>query len=318
VVYVIAKNGKPLMPTQRHGKVRRLLKSGMAKVVKRTPFTIKLLYETGGYVQPVTLGVDPGYETVGLSAVTDRKEVFRAEAKVRTDMTKLLSTRRQYRRSRRSRKTRYRQPRFDNRMHTKHKGWLAPSVENRIQFHLKLIKLVRSILPVSSIRIETAQFDMQKLRNPDIHGREYQQGEQAGFWNVREYVLWRDNHICQHCKGKSRDVVLEVHHLESRQTGGDRPGNLLTLCKTCHKRYHAEGFALPEPVNGFRAATHINIMRWKLYERVKSWASSTGIPVSVTYGYQTKYGRISRKLAKSHATDRLCDSRRQRSSDVSR
>ncbi len=301
VIYVIAKTGKPLMPTQRYGKVRRLLKSGKAKVVKHTPFTIQLLYETGGYVQPVTLGVDPGYQTVGLSAVTDRREVFRAEAKVRTNIPKLLSTRRQYRRSRRSRKTRYRQPRFDNRVHTKHKGWLAPSVENRIQFHLKLIKLVRSILPVSSIRIETAQFDMQKLRNPGIHGREYQQGEQAGFWNVREYVLWRDGHICQHCKGKSKDAVLQVHHLESRQTGGDRPDNLITLCKTCHRHYHADGFALPRPDAGFRAATHINIMRWKLYERVK--LEAMGVPVSVTYGYQTKYGRISQKLNKSHAAD---------------
>ena len=122
MVYVIAKNGKPLMPTQRYGKVRRLLESGKAKVIKRTPFTIQLLYETGGYVQPVTLGVDPGYQTAGLSAVTGTKEVFRAGAKVRTDMTKLLATRRQYRRSRRSRKIRYRQPRFENRVHTKYKG----------------------------------------------------------------------------------------------------------------------------------------------------------------------------------------------------
>ena len=198
------------MPTERHGKVRKLLDAGKAKVVRQTPFTIQLLYETTEYVQPVTLGVDPGYENVGLSAVTDKKEVFSAEAKVRTDIPKVLSTRRQYRRSRRSRKTRYREPRFDNRVHSKPKGWLAPSVENRIQFHIKLIKLVCSILPVNRIIIETAQFDAQKLKNPDITGEEYQQGEQAGFWNVREYVLWRDNHICQYCKGKSKDAVLEV------------------------------------------------------------------------------------------------------------
>ena len=174
-----------------------------------------------------------------------------------------------------------------------------PSVENRIQFHIKLIRLVCSILPISGIRIETAQFDMQKLKNPDVAGKEYQQGEQSGFWNVREYVLWRDNHLCQHCKGKSKDTVLEVHHLESRRTGGDRPGNLLTLCRTCHKQYHASGFELPKPSTGFKAATHINIMRWKLYERVKE----LDVPVNICYGYQTKYRRISQGQEKSHAND---------------
>ncbi len=287
------------MPTERHGKVKWLLKSGKAKVVRRIPFTIQLLYETTEYVQPVTLGVDPGYKNAGLSAVTDKKEIFRAEAQIRTDIPGLLSKRRQYRRSRRNRKTRYREPRFDNRTHSKHKGWLAPSVENRIDAHIKLIKLVCSILPVSNIRIETAQFDVQKLKNSDVSGIEYQQGEQSGFWNTREYVLWRDNHRCQHCAGKSRDAVLEVHHLESRKTGGDRPGNLLTLCKTCHRKYHSSGFELPRPSSGFRATANINVMRWKLYERVKA----LDIPVGVTYGYRTKRDRVLQGLPKTHIND---------------
>jgi N6-L-threonylcarbamoyladenine synthase len=299
MVYVMSKTGKPLMPTERHGKVRRLLKSGKARVVRRTPFTIQLLYETTEYVQPVTLGIDPGYQNVGLSAVTDQKEVFRAEAKVRTDIPGLLSRRRQYRRSRRHRKTRYREPRFDNRVHSKHKGWLAPSVESKIDGHMKLIKLVCSILPVSSIRIETAQFDIQKLENPDVKEKDYQQGEQAGFWNVREYVLWRDNHTCQRCKDRSRDAVLEIHHLESRKTGSNRPGNLITLCKTCHDKYHTEGFDLPKPGRGFRAEAYVNIMRFELYQR----ASELDIPVSVVYGYQTKYQRHLSGIAKSHASD---------------
>ncbi len=197
VVYVISKSGKALMPTERHGKVKRLLKSGKAKVIRLIPFTIQLLYDTTQYVQPVTLGVDPGYGNVGLSAVTDKKELFSAEAEVRTDIPKVLSTRRQYRRSRRSRKTRYREPRFDNRVHSKHKGWLAPSVENRIQFHIKLIKLVCSILPVNRIIIETAQFDMQKLKNPDITDKEYQQGEQSGLsWNEDQSSGMSENTCC--------------------------------------------------------------------------------------------------------------------------
>ena len=86
--------------------------------------------------------------------------------------------------------------------------------------------------------MEVASFDIQKIKNPEITGGEYQQGEQLNFWNVREYVLFRDNHTCQYCHGKSGDKVLNVHHLESRKTGGDAPNNLITLCETCHKKYH--------------------------------------------------------------------------------
>ena len=299
MVYVVSMSGKPLMPTERYGKVRKLLKAGKAKVIRRTPFTIQLLYETTEYVQPVTLGVDPGYEVVGLSAVTDEKELFCAEAQVRTDVPRLMSKRRQYRRSRRSRKTRYRKPRFSNRRSSKPTGWLAPSIENKIQTHIKLIRMVCCILPVSNIRIEVAQFDIQKLRNPDIAGTGYQQGDQSGFWNVREYVLWRDAHICQHCMGKSGDVVLEVHHLESRMTGSDRPGNLITLCRSCHRQYHDVGFVLPKPAASFRPAAHISVMRWRLYGQVKD----LGVPVNMVYGYQTKHRRSSLGIPKSHGND---------------
>ena len=137
-----------------------------------------------------------------------------------------------------TRKTRYRAPRFNNRLRTKRKGWLAPSVENRINAHLSRIEAVLRLLPVTKITVETASFDTQLLKNPDIAGKEYQEGEQLGFWNVREYVLFRDRHVCQHCYGRSKDPVLNVHHLESRRTGGDSPGNLITLCETCHKELH--------------------------------------------------------------------------------
>ncbi|RKX36606.1 MAG: HNH endonuclease, partial [Thermotogae bacterium] len=100
------------------------------------------------------------------------------------------------------------------------------------------IEQVKKILPVTKINIEVAAFDIQNIKNPDISGREYQNGEQTDFWNVREYVLYRDNHTCQVCKGKSKDTVLEVHHIVSRQVGGNRPDNLITLCKTCHQKYH--------------------------------------------------------------------------------
>jgi 5-methylcytosine-specific restriction endonuclease McrA len=237
MVYVLDKNGQPLMPTDRHGKVKHLLRQGRAKVLNRCPFTIQLTYDTMAHTQPIILGIDAGSKQIGLSATANSKEVYAAEVSLRTDIVDLLSTRRQFRRARRSRKTRHRQPRFDNRR--REDGWLTPSIRQKIDTHLKAVEQVNKILPVTSIVVEIASFDIQRIKKPDIYGVEYQQGEQLGFWNIREYVLFRDNHQCQHCKGKTKDKILDVHHIESRKTGGNTPNNLITLCGTCHDSYHA-------------------------------------------------------------------------------
>ena len=132
-------------------KARKLLRNGKAKVIRREPFTIQLLYGSSGYRQHVTLGVDAGSKHIGLSATTSKKELFAGEVKLRTDIVNLLSTRRQFRRSRRSRKTRYRKSRFLNRVHSKHKGWLAPSIENKIQCHLSIVDKLHKILPIDKV-----------------------------------------------------------------------------------------------------------------------------------------------------------------------
>ena len=115
MVYVISKNGQPLMPTENHAKVRILLKNKKAKVIKRCPFTIQLLYESTTYTQEITLGVDAGSKHIGLSATTKHKVLFESDVELRNDIVDLLSTRRQNRRTRRNHKTRYRKPRFNNR-----------------------------------------------------------------------------------------------------------------------------------------------------------------------------------------------------------
>jgi len=300
-VYVLNKRGKPLMPTS-PAKAKRLLRQGKATVAKRTPFTIRLNYETGETVQNVVLGVDTGYKTVGLSAITEKRELFSSEVELRTDIIKLLSEKRQYRRTRRNRLW-YRQARFLNRVKFKKQGWLAPSVEHKLNEHVKAVEIVKSILPVSSIVVVVAAFDIQKIKNPEISGAEYQNGEQTGFWNVREYVLYRDNHACQHCGGKSKDKILNVHHIEGRQTGGDRPDNLITLCEKCHGDYHKGKIELKiKKSKGFKAETVMSILRWKIVERLRE----LGNVVNVTYGYLTKSSRIALKLDKSHANDAFC------------
>ena len=299
-VYVLNKHGRPIMPCQPR-KARLLLKSGKAKVVRRTPFTIQLLYGSSGYVQPVSFGVDAGSKTIGLSAATETRVLFEGEVRLRTDIVDLLSTRREFRRARRNRKTRYRQARFLNRKRSD--GWVAPSVENKIQTHIKAVKLVHSILPINKLTVEVAQFDIQKIKNQDIQGEEYQRGDQLGFWNVREYVLWRDNHTCRHCHGKSKDPRLNVHHIESRKTGGCAPNNLITLCETCHNKHH-KGEIIVHVKRGqaFRDAAFMGIMRWTFYNRLKADCPNVGL----TYGYLTKNTRIQAGLDKAHGVDARC------------
>jgi hypothetical protein len=302
MVYVLNKDGKPLMPTNRHGKVKHLLKDEKAKVVKRTPFTIQLLYNATKYKQPVILGVDSGSKTIGISATTTINELYKSEVTLRNDIVELISTRRQNRRTRRNR-LRYRKPRFNNRVHSKNKGWLAPSVEHKINSHLKAIQDVHQILPITKIKIEVASFDIQLIKNPLINNLEYQQGPQFNFWNVREYVLFRDGHICQHCKGKSKDHRLNVHHIESRKTGGNASSNLITLCETCHDDYHKGLIKLKiKRGNSFRDAAFMGIMRWAVYNKLKD----TYPDVELTYGYITKSKRIASKLDKTHYNDAFC------------
>ena len=306
LVYVLNKDGHQLMPTERCGKVRRMLKSDLAKVIKRCPFTIQLNYETTNVVQEVNLGIDAGSKTIGLSATTETKELYASEVKLRNDIVDLLSTRRENRRSRRNRKTRYRKARFNNR--NKPNGWLAPSILNKVNTHIKVVADVYKILPIKNIIVETASFDIQKIKNPEIQGVEYQQGEQLDFWNVREYVLFRDNHTCQCCKGKSKDKILNVHHIESRKVGGDAPNNLITLCEYCHKQYHLDNIKLPNKVKrgaSFKDAAFMGIMRWAFYEQLKTMYPC----VSMTYGYITKNIRITNNLPKEHYVDARCISK---------
>ena len=296
-VFVLNKHGKPLMPTTPR-KAHLLLKQGKAKIAGREPFTIQLLYGASGYKQSVTLGVDGGYATAGYSALTEREELIGGQVHLLSGMSGRITERKMYRGQRRKRK-RHRAPRFDNRRRPE--GWLAPSVQHKLDAHLKLIARIRSILPVTRVIIEVADFDIQQIKRPGTSGVEYQQGEQAGFWNLREYILHRDGHQCQNpeCSNRSKNVVLRTHHLGYwMKDYSDRPDNLITLCTECHAQSnHQPGGLLYgwEPrVKSFRAETFMTTVRWRLVDAVGAEA---------TYGHLTKSKRIALKLEKSHHND---------------
>lgn len=294
LVYVLNENKEPLMPCH-PARARILLKNNKAKVVKNTPFTIQLLYCAENNTQPVNLGVDAGSQYIGLSATTEKRELFKCNVELRQDISKLLESRRNQRRSRRSRKLRYRPPRFNNR---KKDGWIAPSIQHKIDSHLTIIKKVCNILPVVNIIVETAEFDIHKLKNPEVKGTDYQYGPGKGFYNVKAAVLSRDNYTCQSC-GK-KHTKLQVHHIIFKsQCGSDRMDNLVTLCKECHEKIHNGELEFNKKVKSFKHTAHMNLMRTRLLDCLKRKFSN----VFETFGYLTKYHRENLGIAKSHSND---------------
>lgn len=283
----------PCKPT----KARHLLKEEKAKVVQVEPFVIQLLFGSSGYKQPATLGVDAGYKDIGLSAVSDKEELYRSEVQLRTDIPKLLAERKMFRRNRRNRKTWYREPRFNNR--GRKDGWLAPSIQHRLDSHIRLIDVVKKILPVTKTIIEVASFDTQKMQNPEISGVEYQQGTLQGY-EVREYLLEKWGRRCAYCHRKS--VPLEVEHIIPKSRGGtDRVSNLTLSCHACNQvkgNMTAEEFGYPkiqkQAKKSLKATAFMNNVRWKM----------VGIlGCDHTYGSITKYNRIKLGLEKSHSND---------------
>lgn len=294
--YVVSKNGKPLDPTKRPGKVRRLLKSGQAKVLKRKPFTIQLLIESTEYTKKYTMGVDSGYINVGISVISDVEEVLSAEINLLVGQKERNEERRSYRRTRRNR-LRYRKARWDNRKRVE--GWLAPSVQHKLDSHVRVIHLIKQILPISKEIIEVAAFDTQKIFNPEIKGLEYQQGVQKDFYNLREYILHRDGHKCQNpnCTNKDKNPILQLHHIVFVTNGGtDSPYNLITLCTKCHTPKNHKGFLKDwkPKLKGLKPATFMSVVRWKLVNTLQC---------QHTYGYMTKSKRIAEEIEKTHAND---------------
>ena len=296
LVFVINKENKPLMPCK-PSRARKLLLEDKAKVIQKTPFIIKLLFGSSGYVQPVTSGMDTGSKVVGCSSVANGRVLYQSEIYLREDVSRKMHQRAMYRRTRRSRKTRYRPARFDNRSNSRKDGRLAPSIRSKLESHFRERNFVESILPVSEWKIELASFDIHKITNPEVFGIGYQNGNQKDFYNVKAYVLARDNYTCQHCKGKSKDPKLHCHHIIFRsQRGTDSPENLICLCSTCHDNLHAEKIKISGRKSKTKHATEIDIIKSQV--RKSSWIFTE------TFGYETKFKREQiLELPKTHNFD---------------
>lgn len=280
-------------------RARLLLKNNQATIVRYNPFTIQLTIVTGESVQNVTIGVDTGAKHIGIAIVSQDKVLHSAEIILRSDVSELLKNRSIFRRSRRSRNTRYRQARFLNRVKSKKEGWLPPSILAKVSHTMRLIDKYQKLIPTSQLNIEVGNFDIAKINNPNISGTEYQEGNQLGYANVKAFVLARDNHICQYCKGKSRDNKLHVHHIIFRSNGGtDKPDNLITLCETHHNELHS-GIIIPKfkKPKQYKESVIMHVIKKNLMTYYPD--------ATFTYGYITKAKRIMLGLEKSHCNDAI-------------
>jgi 5-methylcytosine-specific restriction endonuclease McrA len=302
-VFVIGQNGKPLMPTK-SGKARRMLKAGLAKVVSRTPFVIKMLVETCEYKQKLDAGMDTGSKNIGVAVKLSQEPVYMAEVRLRSsEIRSKMEQRAMYRRTRRGRKTRYRMARFLNRSASRKIGRLPPSVKHIVDAHLREKNYVESILPSSYLvwHVETASFDIHKITNPNVI--DYQKGRKFAYLNTKSCVLSRDSYTCQSCKAK--ETKLHVHHILFRSNGGsDSPDNLITLCETCHHDLHQQKDAqklslklAKKATANTKDATKVSIVRSQIRKLFGNFVE--------TFGYETKAKRQILGFPKTHAIDAL-------------
>ncbi len=307
-VFVIDINKQPLSPCSA-GKARRLLSSGKASVYRRYPFTIILHRQVeDANPQPLRFKVDPGSRTSGLALVNDQtgQVLWAAELSHRGWLIKdAMQKRSGLRRSRRSRKLRYRPMRWGNR--SRPKGWLPPSLMSRLYNIETWYQRLAQRCFINSVSIETVRFDTQKMDNPEISGVEYQQGELYGY-EVREYLLEKFDRTCVYCS--KTDVPMEVEHIVPRSKGGsNRVSNLTLSCRPCNLKkgnQTAAEFGHPEvqakAKRPLRDAAAVNATRWAIWNRF----NDLGLSVEMGTGGRTKYNRRQRNLPKTHWLDAVC------------
>src|SRR5690606_12982048 len=327
-VFVVDRRQVPLMPCSEK-RARLLLARGRARVHRMIPFTIRLIDREveQSSLQPLELKIDPGSKTTGLALVRNSNTVNAETGEVITtahvlnlfelihrgfQISQALTARSQMRRRRRSANLRYRKPRFLNRKN-KGKGWLAPSLQHRIDTTLSWVVRLRNVAPITHLAQEFVRFDMQKIENPEIAGVEYQQGELAGY-EVREYLLEKWGRQCAYCGVSS--VPLQIDHIHPKARGGsNRVSNLTLACAPCNLKKAAQDITLflgKEPKRltkiqdqakrPLRDAAAVNATRWKLLNALKG----LGLPVRTGSGGLTKFNRSRLVIPKTHALDAVC------------
>lgn len=298
LVYVVNQNGKPLMPCT-PTKARKLLRDQRAKVLKRTPFTIKLLWDCEEHVQDITVGIDKGSHVTGFSCVGNGQVLLSGEIHHRLDVKVKMDGRSVHRRSRRNRLW-YRPARFSNRGASNRSGRLPPSIKTNVEEVIRVIQ--RLPLPISALVIEDVQVDIARINDPTLAGSRYQDPTRLDE-NLRVACLMRDGYQCQHCKKKQ--ARLEAHHIQFREHGGkDTLTNVLTLCDDCRHKLHQGKIQIH--VTG--VGGHLDQIAQRTMQGKNHLYATLGArtQLSMLHGYQTATWRKAQDLPKEHDVDALC------------
>ncbi len=296
LVFVINKNGDALMPCSNR-KARLLLRDKKAKIVSYKPFTIRLFCGSSGYKQETRLGIDVGSKHIGVAITSGKNVLAKGEIELRQDIKELLETRKILRRSRRSRKTRYRQARFLNRK--KSEGWLPPSIQSRVDNTMMWINRFYSLLLKCSLVLEVGKFDIQRIENPEIQGTAYQQGTMYEYRNRIAYLIARENCRCQFCKaGYKKGDGWRLHHIWGKSK--NRPSDWALVHESCHKELHQKGLESTlqkKKSKSFKESTFMNIIRRRLFSAFPD--------ANFTYGNITFQDRCELQLDKTHYNDAI-------------
>lgn len=286
MVYVIDKQGNPLMPMERYGKVRRMLKSGQARVYSRTPFVIQLCYDIKEpKCQEVVLGVDAGHKELALSGCSSAQELYAAKVMLRTEVPKLMEAKKNFKRRRKINR-RYRAKRSQNRKRNSEHGWAAPSVKVKVDEIIQAILRVKQILPVTEVRMEIAEFNYPQIRQYIYDGIAIP--HELDLYDVRQYMLWNSYHTCESCKGREDTKKLIVVGQEAK--------DMVVLCANCYLRYEAGKKKLPKPKMRKSPADIPEFGMVRKYLRRRIYSAIDPSEIVEVYGYQTKIRREKFKL----------------------
>lgn len=340
MVITLDKNKRPLgwcTPKRARG----LLKNGRAVVYRYYPF-ILILKDVDARNTVVShnyrIKIDPGAKTTGIAITEEDTVILYAQIEHRgQQVVKNLQTRKAARRNRRSRETWYRHCKFakGEAPTARPEGWLPPSqlsiANNVINFVNKMIRY----LGPCAVSIESVKFDTQLLENPDIEGKQYQQGTLFGY-EMKSFLCETYNCTCQYCGGKTGDHRLEWEHKIPRSRGGsDSVKNATLACRTCNEEKDAltpeewlseikakkslndldririigiQNVISGRKTGGYRYAAWVNNTRWYLANGIKALSGITDIELST--GGRTAYNRSLLGYKKDHHIDALCVGRK--------
>lgn len=235
-VFVVDKERKPLLPTH-PARARMLLKKGRASVERMIPFTIRLDRIIENPAGSLKAKVIDGAKRVGIALVNEftGEVVLRGAILLRQNVSRLITLRREYRRSRRYRKVRHREARFSNRKQL----MPPPSIRQKKEGIFRVLRDLAKIAPISGVDVALHSFDISSIAaGRKLSGDEYARSPYEGR-TAREKVLNRDGKKCVLC---GSETSLQRHHVIFRSRGGtDTPQNQVTLCKKCQREVHVEG-----------------------------------------------------------------------------